>query len=118
MTIDARALWDFDDPAASEARFREALATATGDDALVRETQIARTHGLRRDPDRARELLDAVRARLDGAGPEPRVRHELELGLTWISAVTLPEERTPDGAGSRRRGLWARVRPGARRGPR
>ena len=96
MTIDVRALWDFDDPAASEARFREALATATGDDALVLETQIARTYGLRGDPGLARTVLDGVRARLDGAGPEPRVRYELELGRTWISAVTLPEERTPD----------------------
>lgn len=96
MAIDVRALWDFDDPAASEGRFREALATATGDDTLVLETQIARSYGLRRDPARARELLDAVRNRLDGAGQEPRVRYQLELGRTWISAVTLPEERTPE----------------------
>jgi hypothetical protein len=96
LTIDVRALWDFEDPAASEARFREALATASDDDALVLETQIARTFGLRRDPGRARTILDEVRARLDGAGPEPRVRYELELGRTWISAVTRPEERTPD----------------------
>ncbi len=96
MTIDVRALWDFDDPAASEARFREALATAGGDDALVLETQIARTYGLRRDPVRAREVLDAVRARLESAGPEPRVRYDLELGRTWISTMTTSEERTPD----------------------
>jgi len=94
MTIDVRALWDFDDPAASEARFREAQATATGDDVLVLETQIARSYGLRREPGRAREILDGVHARLDAAGPEPRVRCELELGRTWISAVTQPEERT------------------------
>jgi hypothetical protein len=96
LAIDVRALWDFDDPAASEARFREALVTATGDDALVLETQIARSYGLRRDPARARSILDGVRARLGGAGPEPRVRCDLELGRTWISAVTLPEERTPE----------------------
>jgi hypothetical protein len=96
MTIDVRALWDFDDPAASEARFQEALAAAEGDDALVLETQVARTYGLRRDPERAREVLARVRLRLAAAGPEPRVRYELELGRTWISAVTVPEERTPE----------------------
>jgi tetratricopeptide (TPR) repeat protein len=96
VTIDVRALWDFADPAASEARFREALSSAEGDDALVLETQIARTYGLRRDPEHARAVLDGVRARLDGAGPEPAVRYQLELGRTWISAVTTPAERTPD----------------------
>jgi tetratricopeptide (TPR) repeat protein len=102
VTIDVKALWDFDDPAASEARFREALAGAEGDDALVLETQIARTCGLRRDPVRAREVLDTVRARLATAGTEPRVRYELELGRTWISAVTAPEERTPEAVAAAR----------------
>jgi hypothetical protein len=96
VTVDVRALWDFDDPAASEARFRELLATASGDDALVLETQVARSYGLRGDPAQARDVLEGVRARLDDAGAEPRVRYELELGRTWISAVTAPGERTPE----------------------
>ena len=45
--MDLDALWNFDDPAQSEQRFRDALAAATGDDAFVLRTQIARTYGLR-----------------------------------------------------------------------
>ena len=95
VTIDVRALWDFDDPAASEARFREARPPRP---ATTRWSSRPRSRGQRPPPrpGRGRELLDGVRARLDGAGPEPRVRYELELGRAWISAVTLPEERTPD----------------------
>lgn len=96
MTIDVRALWDFGDAAASEARFRKLLATTAGDDALVLQTQIARSYGLRRDLGRARDVLEEVRAQLAAAGAEPRVRYELELGRTWISAVTTPDERTPE----------------------
>jgi uncharacterized protein YbaP (TraB family) len=83
---DILALWDFDDPAASEARFRAALAEATHDAALSLRTQIARTHGLRRQFGEAHRELDAVDAELAGAGPEPRVRTLLERGRTWRSA--------------------------------
>jgi tetratricopeptide (TPR) repeat protein len=96
MTLDLATLWDFDDPAGTEARFREALATAEGDDALVIRTQIARTHGLRGDPGHAREVLAGVLPALGAAGPEPVARYWLELGRTWISAVTTPDERTPE----------------------
>ena len=41
--VDLDALWSFHDPAASEARFRAALDSAQGDDALILQTQIART---------------------------------------------------------------------------
>jgi tetratricopeptide (TPR) repeat protein len=95
MTIDVRAMWDFDDPEGSEARFRAALDHAAADDALVLWTQIARTWSLRRQPERAREILDELRRPLEGAGPEPRIRWELELGRTWVSAVSTPEDRTP-----------------------
>ncbi|MFT3954537.1 MAG: TraB/GumN family protein [Piscinibacter sp.] len=87
---DILALWDFDDPAASEARFRAALADAaappTHDAALSLRTQIARTLGLRRRFDEAHRELDAVDALLPGAGPEPRVRTLLERGRAWRSA--------------------------------
>ena len=87
---DILALWDFDDPAASEARFRAALGDAvtppTHDAALSLRTQIARTLSLRKRFDEAHRELDAVDAQLPGAGPEPRVRTLLERGRTWRSA--------------------------------
>lgn len=87
---DILALWDFDDPAASEVRFRAALADAaaplTHDAALSLRTQIARTMSLRRRFDEAHRLLDEVDAELPGAGPEPRVRTLLERGRSWRSA--------------------------------
>ena len=42
--IDVYALWNYDEPAASEARFRAALDGASGDDALILRTQIARSY--------------------------------------------------------------------------
>lgn len=89
-------MWNFGDPAGTEARFREALATASGDDVLVLQTQIARTYGLRRELVREREMLEAMRPEIGGAGPEAQARWWLEWGRSWISAVTTPEERTDE----------------------
>jgi hypothetical protein len=102
MPIDLDALWDFDDPAGSEARLTEALTRATGDDALVLLTQIARTRSLRRLAADARDTLLPVGAALPSAGPDAVARYWLELGRTWISAVTTPEERTPEALASAR----------------
>lgn len=94
-TLDLRALWDFSRPDVSEQRFRERLPGATADEALILQTQIARTYGLRRRLDESRALLQSLRPQLDAAGPEARVRWQLEWGRTWASAVhdreTLPE---------------------------
>ena len=46
MALDLNALWDFGRPEVSEQRFRDALQSATGDQALILRTQIARTYGL------------------------------------------------------------------------
>lgn len=98
--VDVTALWDFSNPALSEERFRAALATAQAegrrDDALILQTQIARTLGLRRDLDGARALLRTLEPQLAGAGAEARARHALEWGRNHISAVTRPAERTPE----------------------
>jgi tetratricopeptide (TPR) repeat protein len=91
--MDIRALWDFDDPARSEAVFREHLAHARGDDALSLQTQIARTYGLRSRFDDAHALLDRIEPELAAAGPEPKVRHLLERGRTWRSAKQLDRAR-------------------------
>lgn len=83
--IDLAALWDFSQPDVSEERFRAALETATGDDALILHTQIARTYVLRKDFGRARELLNEVQPKVEDAGPEARARYWLELGRTHAS---------------------------------
>jgi tetratricopeptide (TPR) repeat protein len=90
MAIDLAPLWDFDQPELSEQRFRSALAGATGDDALILQTQIARSLGLRRQFDPARTLLSSIEPRVKAAGPEARARFALELGRTYASA-THPE---------------------------
>jgi tetratricopeptide (TPR) repeat protein len=95
MAIDLDALWDFSKPALSEERFRAALPTASGDDALILQTQIARTWGLRRDFERARDILADVEPRLAQAGPEARVRYWLELGRTHASATHTQQQLTP-----------------------
>jgi tetratricopeptide (TPR) repeat protein len=70
-------LWDFDHPDVSEQRFRAALATATGSEALVLRTQVARALGLQRRFAEASAELDAM-----PASEEPLVRtyRELERG--------------------------------------
>ncbi|MBL8314912.1 MAG: hypothetical protein JNK55_14300, partial [Rubrivivax sp.] len=93
--VDLDALWDYRNPALSEQRFRQALDTAKGDDALILQTQIARTHGLRSDFDKAREVLAGIEAQLAGAGAEARCRHALELGRSLASGTHRPEHRTP-----------------------
>lgn len=98
MALDLNALWNFADPAQSEQRFRAALAQAGsgGDEALILQTQIARTHGLRRDFETARRLLADIEPQLSQAGPEARVRHALELGRTYSSATHAPASQTAE----------------------
>ncbi len=86
MALDLNAMWDFNQPAVSEARFRQALTQATGDDALILQTQIARTYGLRKEFGQAQALLDSIRPLVRQAGPEAQVRFELECGRTLASA--------------------------------
>ena len=90
MAIDVAPLWNYSDPAGSEKRFRDALATASGDDAIELETQIARTWGLRRDFEQARRILAGVAPRVAGAGASAQVRYHLELGRTWASPAHAP----------------------------
>lgn len=96
MAIDLKSLWDFDKPEVSEARFRAALKTAGGDDALVLQTQIARTYGLRKDFSKARAILRSIAKEVSTAGPEARIRYALELGRTYASATHPPEGVTAE----------------------
>lgn len=87
MAADIDALWDYNQPAVSETRFRDALKSETGDDALELETQIARTFSLRREFVQAHAALDAVQRRMtEKTRPAVRVRYLLERGRTFRSA--------------------------------
>jgi tetratricopeptide (TPR) repeat protein len=94
MAIDLTALWDFSKPELSEQRFRTALETAKSDDALILHTQIARTHGLRKDFAKAQAVLAAIEPQMRTAGHEARARYALELGRTYASATHPRETQT------------------------
>ena len=94
MAIDLTPLWDFSKPELSEQRFRAALETTKGDDALILHTQIARTHGLRKDFAKARAVLAAIEPQMKTAGNEARARYALELGRTYASATHTREMLT------------------------
>ena len=93
QAMDIKGLWNFADPAASEAVFRERLASASGDCALSLQTQIARSLGLRSRFDEAHAVLDQIEPRLAGAGAEPRVRYLLERGRTFRSSRQVDRAR-------------------------
>ena len=89
MAIDA--LWDFDDPAASESRFRDRLANAQGGERLEVLTQIARALGLQGHFDDAHRTLDEVESALPSAGQRVHVRYLLERGRALRSGGRSPE---------------------------
>lgn len=95
-SVDLTTLWDFADPALSEQRFRGALQSATGDDALILQTQIARTYALRKDFNAARAVLVSIAGEVAGAGEEVRARYWLELGRTYASHRHTPESQGPE----------------------
>jgi tetratricopeptide (TPR) repeat protein len=95
MAVDIDALWDHSKPQLSEQRFREALAGASGEEVLLLQTQIARTHGIRKDFARAREILAAIAPQAGAAAPPVRVRYLLELGRTYASATHAQAAITP-----------------------
>jgi tetratricopeptide (TPR) repeat protein len=76
------ALWNFADPAQSEARFRaEALRHAAGSrESAEATTQIARAQGLQRKFDATDATLDGVSHSLDAQPARVRVRYLLERG--------------------------------------
>jgi len=86
--------WDFDQPAASEAKFREELAALPGESSARLElmTQIARAQGLQRRFDDAHATLDGVEAALAGQPARVSVRCLLERGRAYNSS------RQPDRA--------------------
>lgn len=87
---DIQDLWNFNEPAVTETRFREILPAAeAAEDADYRLqllTQIARTYSLRREFDQAHEQLDSVEQELTSQTPIARIRYLLERGRTFNSS--------------------------------
>lgn len=96
MAIDVHSLWNFGDPAGSEIRFQEALASANGDDRWILQTQIARSHGIQKDFQLARAILATVLPHLETSGAEVAVRYWLELGRTYCSTTHPKETQTEE----------------------
>jgi tetratricopeptide (TPR) repeat protein len=92
--MDIASLWDFNRPELSEQRFRAALSTASADDAIILQTQIARTHGIRRNFAEAQQILAGIEPQIQNASVEAQVRYYLELGRTYASATHPPESQT------------------------
>ncbi len=113
--IDLKPLWNFDDPAGSEQRFRALLPAASADEAFILQTQIARSYGLRLDFDKARAILRTLEPKLANASVEAQARYWLELGRTYSSAAHPPESQTPD-ARQRAREDFERALATAKRG--
>lgn len=81
-------LWDFADPAKTEAAFRslEPVYAKLGSDKLAElRTQISRTHSLRRQFEEAHAILDEV-ANTPTLEPRTRVYLHLERGRSYNSA--------------------------------
>lgn len=91
---DFDALWNYDEPDATEARFRELLPDTSGDHNLQLLTQIARAQGLQRRFDDAHYTLDDVEKSLTDAAPIVRVRYLLERGRVFNSSRQ-PEKARP-----------------------
>lgn len=83
---DIDALWDYGDPAGSEARFRAALAEATPERRLELLTQLARSQGLQQRFDDAHRTLDEIEVELAAAPLRTRIRALLERGRVFNSA--------------------------------
>ncbi len=96
-TTDFDALWDYSDPAGTEARFRELLPAvgASGDSDKLAQlmTQIARAEGLGRKFDAAHRMLDQVQAMLTDDLALARVRYLLERGRVFNSSGSPAESR-------------------------
>jgi tetratricopeptide (TPR) repeat protein len=90
-------LWNFDDPAASEERFREVLDRGPPDlDYRVQlTTQLARAIGLQGRFDEAVALLDSVEGELERANVVTRVRWSLERGRVFSSSGSPVLARKP-----------------------
>lgn len=98
--IDLNTLWDYQQPAQSEARFHELLAQLPAENCLYDEvlTQIARALGLQQKFAEAHAILDQVQQRLALAADPPdhgraRLRYWLERGRVFNSSGAVDQAR-------------------------
>jgi tetratricopeptide (TPR) repeat protein len=91
--VDFSSLWDFDDPAGSEQRLRDAAGKASGDDRLVLLTQVARALGLQERYAEGHAVLDELRPAESAMAAEVGTRRELERGRLFRSAGRPEESR-------------------------
>ncbi|MCB0394844.1 MAG: tetratricopeptide repeat protein [Bdellovibrionales bacterium] len=87
-------LWDFNNPKATEEKFRTLLVTVSKSEnqeyLLQLKTQIARTQGLQRNFELAHKTLDEVESKLSERTPVAQIRYLLERGRVFNSS----KERT------------------------
>ena len=90
-------LWNYEDPAATEAKFRELLPAAEkGKDRgyyIELLTQLARTQSLQRKFDKAHEILDKAMKLISADHIVPRIRFMLERGRTYNSSKEYEKAR-------------------------
>jgi len=80
-------LWDFEDPAGSEARLQQAADAADGAERAVWLTQVARALGLQERYDDAHALLDGIGGPAADGSAEVAVRLLLERGRLFRSSA-------------------------------
>ena len=89
---DLHRLWNYNDPAGTESKFRAGLANAEASDDRGYHaellTQIARAQGLQRQFDEAHRMLDEADAMIDGDMHRARVRSLLEHGRVFNSSAS------------------------------
>ena len=87
---DIHGLWDYNDPAGTESKFRAGLATAEASDDRGHHaellTQIARAQGLQRQFDAAHRTLDEADAMIDSDMRRAKVRLLVERGRVFNSS--------------------------------
>ena len=96
MSINISQLWDYNNPDLSEERFRLVLLTASAEDSLILQTQIARTYGIRKNFSQAQKILTDIQPQIQNASLETKSHYYLELGRTYCSATHPPESQSAE----------------------
>lgn len=92
--MDISSLLEFNDPAGSRQRILDAMQDASPDEVRILNSQLARSHGLMREFEVARNILQGMRHQAD-ASAEANASLELEWGRCFCSATHDPSLATP-----------------------